>query len=476
MTVTVDPGPMDAVTRDAIDALVLARRRVASVRRLVATDLPTGPQRSHLDDALDSVTVALRHLAVTMERPREVAAAMVALDRRSRDETDRRTDRGVDRHRWLQTPAADPVVARRDLSMLVAHASSPAAVADRWARLSRGRRTALLLAHGPIVANLDGIPVEVRDRAHRATIAAEVARLTRSAPEPPGFLVVPGNDVVGPAFRRESAERIARLQHLTSADLVLTLDLAGDGRAVVAVGDPTTAAHVATVVPGIGTTLRDTNRLLADARALQDRATAAGGGAVATIAWLGYDTPPGPVEAAVGLLVNDPDAALQATTAIVAEGAVGPLARHAAAIRVDNPDVHHTLIGHSYGSVVALRAVGLGRDIPADVDDVVVLGSPGAGAGVDRADLDWPHGVGLWHASAPGDPVPHLPLLGPDAGALGAVGLPQGPGNHGHVRYLAPGTVGLSAVALVVAGTNGCPVPPAQRPDTTGRARVATAW
>ncbi len=251
------------------------------------------------------------------------------------------------------------------------------------------------------------------------------------------------------------------------------LDLAGDGRAVLAVGNPSRADHAATIVPGIGTTLRDSGRLLAEARDLRDRASATGGGEVATIAWLGYDTPPGPVEAAGGLLRHDATAAVLATTVRVADRAVGALARHAAAVRADNPTVHHTIVAHSYGSVVALRALGMGgRDHP-EVDDVVVLGSPGAGAGVDRDDLDWPDGVGLWHATAPTDPVPRLPVLGPAAAALGATALSLGEGNGGHVRYLAPGTIGLASVALVVAGSDGCPVPPRTTLRTRTSGRVA---
>lgn len=460
MTVTVVPVAMVAVSRDAVRAVADARRRIHDARRL-ATGLPAGPERRRLEVALADGDRLLARLSRVMARPGRVAAAMLDLDRRSRD---------------VVGPARPGVVAarvRRDLDALVARGSSPVAVAACWARLPPARRTALLDRHGPAVANLDGIPITVRDAVHRATIAAEVDRLSRSAAGPSDQPVVSGNDVVGPIRHREVTARLNLLARLAAADHVLALDLAGDGRAVLAVGDPDTAAHVATVVPGIGTTLRDTGRLLDEARTLHDRTVAAGGGDVATIAWLGYDTPPGPLEALAALSRNDATDAVLATSTLVADRAVEPLARHAAGVRAGNPGVHHTLVGHSYGSVVTLRAVGTSRR-RTDVDDVVVLGSPGAG--VDRAELAWPDDVGLWSATAASDPVPRLPVLGPDAVTLGAVPLAQGPGNHGHVRYLAPGTFGLAAVALVVAGKRGCPIPPSVDAHAPGQPRRPAAW
>jgi len=475
VTVTVDPAAMAAVTRDSGRALAAGRGRVDDVTRL-ATDLPAGSARERLGAILADADRVLVRLARVVELPARMAAAMVDLEGRSRPVIHARAT--VPRTDWhlAGPPRASTVSVARDLSALVARASSPAAVAERWDRMTPTRRRALVRAHGPTVANLDGIPIVVRDTVHRVTIASEIARLSQSSPRAAGLLGAPGNDLVGTMRRHEIAQQIGWLRGVATADRVLSLDLTGDGRAVLAVGDPTSAAHVATLVPGIGTTLRDSERLLAEARALRDHATAAGGGELATIAWLGYDTPPGPVEAITRLLRHDPIAAVEASTARVADGAAGALARHAAAVRAGNPDVHHTVVAHSYGSVVALRAVGVHDHLRADVDDVVVLGSPGAGAGVDRAALDWPHGIGLWHATARTDPVPRLPVLGPDAATLGARPLPLGRGNHGHVRYLAPKTFGLDGVALVVAGSRGCPVPPTNGRTTSGTTSRIAPW
>jgi Alpha/beta hydrolase len=219
---------------------------------------------------------------------------------------------------------------------------------------------------------------------------------------------------------------------------VLGCDAAGRGLAVVALGEPATAAHVAVLVPGADT---DLDRL-ADAADPRSRPlgwardlAAAGGGDLAVVVWLGYVTPEG----------LGPDAAS------------GRLARAGAAALVRflldlDTEAHLTLIGHSYGAVVVALAAPY-----AAVDDLVLLGSPGARAD-DVTGLRTPARV--WAARAAGDWTAWIPPVrigdlghgaDPASPGFGARALPVG-GTSGHDGYFRPGSAALAGLADVALG------------------------
>ncbi|TDC25667.1 hypothetical protein E1211_30785 [Micromonospora sp. 15K316] len=242
----------------------------------------------------------------------------------------------------------------------------------------------------------------------------------------------------------------------------LLFDPRGDGRAVEVLGDLGTADRVAVLVPGVGSTLRDFDRGLGgvarrapagQARALYAALRAADPGArVAVLAWLGYDAPDGVLAAAGPAPAHRGAVALRAT--------LRGLAAH-------HPSARVTVIGHSYGALVAGLAVDRA---PAQVTDVVTLG--GVGTGVDRAGGLGP-GRRIWAAEAPDDwirrvPPVRLPGLGhgrrPADPEFDARPLPVD-GVHGHDGYLAPGTGTLAAVASVVLTGS----------SVTGAARTAPA-
>ncbi|MFD9130034.1 alpha/beta hydrolase, partial [Kitasatospora sp. NPDC059571] len=133
----------------------------------------------------------------------------------------------------------------------------------------------------------------------------------------------------------------------------------------------------------------------------------------AAMVWLGYDAPPNH-----GL---DPRSAAVADDARARAGADG-LNRFLAGLRAARPDppAHVTAVGHSYGSlVVGLAAEHSGG---AGLDDVVLVGSPGAG--VQRADQ---LGVGAGHvytATAACDPVGRLPAVGELGASMVLGGVP----------------------------------------------------
>jgi hypothetical protein len=135
---------------------------------------------------------------------------------------------------------------------------------------------------------------------------------------------------------------------------------------------------VSVTVPGVGSTTKDSlPGMVSEANALRAetlRQSHLEGlpESAATIAWMGYDPPPNPLNtmspADAIATMNDGQAVLGAHS----------LSSYLEQLRQNNPDGHLTLFGHSYGSLTSslalqeLNAQGLHP-----VDDVVFYGSPG---------------------------------------------------------------------------------------------------
>ena len=112
--------------------------------------------------------------------------------------------------------------------------------------------------------------------------------------------------------------------------------------------------------------------------------------------------------------------------------------------------MHLTLIGHSYGSTVAGQAAH-NHHLP--IDDLVVVGSPGLGSGVDRAtDLGIPS-EHVWVGANSRDPVARLGDIGwVNPGQIG-IGLGVNPASEefGAQRFAAE-TVDVSRPSDRVGG------------------------
>ena len=268
---------------------------------------------------------------------------------------------------------------------------SGTAAALAFARL---RQLIALLAH-PTLAQMDTLPAAERDRLNREHFAGHpaLARLSR-------YLDRPGA-------------------------LLLGFDPAGDGRVIVAFGDPDHSRNIATYVPGAGAALDSVSGELDRAAMLRERA----GPDTSVIMWLGYDAPDS-VDAASARAARDAADPLRSFQA-------GLVANH------DGEIGQHTVIGHSYGSVV------VGRAHPLPADDIVALGSPGMTVS-HAAQLRDPAQV--WAATARNDWIGLLPdfLLGrdPDHPSFGARTLPTAP--LGHSGYLDPASPTLNALARLI--------------------------
>jgi hypothetical protein len=228
---------------------------------------------------------------------------------------------------------------------------------------------------------------------------------------------------------------------------VLVFDPSGSGSIVEVVGQLDTADHVAVVVPGMGTTVQHFDTGVADrARRLRSAAERRGGG-LAVLAWFGYEAP-----RSLDLI--------DAADEDLATAGAARLAEFVHDLTQQRTDAHHSVVAHSYGSVVAGLAAHL-HGLP--VDDLVVLGSPGLG--VARAgELRLKPGARLWALKARLDPVAAVAHL-----ARGPVRLhgadPYGPEfgstvidltERGHSSYL-DDDEGLETVAAIVTGRHRVP-------------------
>ena len=181
-----------------------------------------------------------------------------------------------------------------------------------------------------------------------------------------------------------------------------------DTKAIVSVGNPDEADHVSVTVPGMGSQedAGSTIESMVDEAALTQTLAEGeldlapgnrGAEAVATVAWLGYDTPPG---------------LAQAGSDARAHGAAPVLSNYLESVDVtstQSKDPHLTLVGHSYGSVVSGMALNDGAN--AVVDDYVAYGSPGFYA-MDEADLGMAQGH-VFVMQTPDDPIQLLDKADP---------------------------------------------------------------
>jgi len=269
-------------------------------------------------------------------------------------------------------------------------------------------------------------------RRTRSALVSAVSVLLLAVSLPPGETAVPTPVVLDAACAAELVERLGGVR-------VLGCDPRGRGLAVLALGDPATARHVAVLVPGADIDLAT----LADDRDPQRRPfgwaaalAAEGGPELAVVLWVGYRTPQGlGIDAASGRL---------------ARAGSGALVRFVDDLRTDlGPAAHLTVLGHSYGAVVvALAAARLAAD------DLVLLGSPGARAS-SVTELDTTARV--WAARTDGDWTARIPAVrigdlghgaDPTAQDFGARALPMG-GTSGHDGYFRPGSAALIELAAV---------------------------
>ncbi|MYQ92427.1 hypothetical protein GTY20_14290 [Streptomyces sp. SID4946] len=295
-----------------------------------------------------------------------------------------------------------------------------------WQGLTDEQRSDYLSAHPDAVGALDGLPATARDQANRTVLdeAHAKARLDYDAwlkkhPEPERYqpYIDPYTGSMPKGLSIESQEwkdweeaRKNARKSLDGMDAIQTrfdatgvnglpeayllgFSTDGDGRAIIANGNPDTADHQAVYVPGTGSELGNIgggiDRMTKVWHAANDEAD---GKSVSTITWLGYDAPDSVWK----------DAPFE-HYAYDGAPAFDKFLDGLDTSHTGDTDPHRTVIAHSYGTTLVGAAAQKGH---VSADDLVFAGSPGVK--VSRADeLDVPQGH-VWNEEADGDVVPDI--------------------------------------------------------------------
>jgi hypothetical protein len=356
-----------------------------------------------------------------------------------------------------------------------------------------------LLANDPaLIGGLAGIPPAVRDQANRRRLAQEQARLQAERAAVANQLArlrADSNllDRWTPGWNQQEDALLARLatldrqlaqaagleaalagvvaeprNRLDPGDVyLLSYDPQGDGKAAIALGDPTRAAAIGVVVPGMGNILANIANPLSDAANLRHNSDILAGPAVTNgtsmVAWLGYDSP------------NTAQVAFDDKARAGAPELVSFVDDLRAAHNGERPP-RVTVLAHSYGTLVT----GLAARQGLAADAITLVGSPGVGA-AHASELGLPADR-VWAGRTPDDPIQRVFLtdpaarvaaegfsrlgpvnvrvnggvyaFGPDPSLppFGAQPIPLDPRQHGHSDYYLLRTKGIDALTWILLG------------------------
>ncbi|MEV4841677.1 alpha/beta hydrolase [Micromonospora matsumotoense] len=390
--------------------------------------------------AVGQVAAALREaIALADAADREAASRLAELS-------------GAARTGWVERPPPSRP----------ADDATPAVVRAWWAGLTPAQRRWLVLHEPTRIGPRDGVPAAARDQANRLLLAGH-----REA------LLAARRSAAGERGRRRIDRALAVLDGLAGRlsatspprAYLLGLDPRGDGRAIVALGNPDRAGRVLTYVPGMTSDLADVPGELSRAARVQARCTALAPGAeTAAVLWLDYDAPDFLPEASSPAQARDAGPALHRFQE-------GLRATH------DGPAARQTVLGHSYGSLVVGSAA---RDHGLAADALAFVGSPGVG--VDRAGALGLPPERVWSSTAGDDviglvepprdlagravlaasplasaawllrPDDHQLWFGHDPSDPGFGGRTFPSGRYGHTGYWEPGNPALDGMARIVLG------------------------
>ncbi|MER6105361.1 alpha/beta hydrolase [Streptomyces sp. NPDC001832] len=348
----------------------------------------------------------------------------------------------VDTKTWADVALDADAVSQAAHNYLEKHLpldKTPAERKEWWDHLGKEQRAEYISAFPELIGNLDGIPALARDEANRENLQMLIGQLDGKRDDA-------SRDMLG------GLKKIQEKLEKGSEPPMYLLGIGGEGngRAIIAYGNPDTADNVSAYVPGLGTKLDaefadgTVNRALQTALGAQEADPSS---RTSSIVWLGYDAPQAtPSDLASGrsvMFTNDAEAGAPDYNAFME----GISATH------EGGDPRVTAIGHSYGSLTVGLAAQEEGGIPG-ADDIILVGSPGTGA--DNAqDLN----VGKGHVfvgAADNDIVTKLPnheeASGMATGAAGggSAGFVLGAGIAGP-----PGAVIGGGAGAIVGGIGG---------------------
>ena len=363
---------------------------------------------------------------------------------------------------------------------------TPATNAAWWAALSPAEQQQMINQHPDWIGNRDGVEAGARDQANRRLLPRYRTDLLHQQADLQHQLAAlqlkehrafgPGQDQLRDKLSQvndklASLDTVDRILRSNPDRHLLLLDVTHErAEAAIAVGDITTAKHVAVFTPGLTSTVQGMEGNDRAMQLLRDRTERVlnrhhSSDSVATVTWLGYQAPQLSV-----------DSLLSSNSVAVAGAAkdggrdLGHFLQGVNAARTTPVDL--TALGHSYGSTT------LGAALRQDtgVDRAAFFGSPGLSTGsVNDLKVTAGH---LYAQEAKGDIVGQLDRFGPSATNLpgmselstGAAVTPDGPttaiGGHNmvgslsydvpafenHLHYLDERTTSQYNLATIVAG------------------------
>ncbi len=362
------------------------------------------------------------------------------------------------------------------IGTLLASPPPPRDVTLWWSSLDPQARVNLRTASPQLVGNLEGVPFQVRNGANRTVLYNTIDELDQLVHGSSGRSVVENakqqlkmlqsiSDALEVANANQIMTEPVRTLGATASygaqprRTLLTLDVTGQGRAAIVLGDLATADYVTYLVPGMFFTIENQMGAWAQAAGgLYDQqldwlhyfdaksGAVSTGKTVATVAWIGYHTPN---LTNVGGIENANEGRDALASAIK-----GLQSLRAA----DEPYV--TVIAHSYGSTAALMAL---TEYDFTVDALALVGSPGSPA-KSAADLHVRDG-NVYVGEAAWDPIPNSSYFGSDPGSTSygakVMGVGGGTdsitgatllGSNGHNEYFSPGTESMRNFALISIG------------------------
>ncbi|WP_372407950.1 alpha/beta hydrolase [Streptomyces luteireticuli] len=235
-----------------------------------------------------------------------------------------------------------------------------------WKGLDQDQQQLFIAMYPEKVGAMNGLPSAVRDSANRLLLDQMLN------PARPDHAINPDE------FNKQQAGLQALKSKLDSADGVpaeqrlylLKVDPRGDGRAIIAMGNPDTAANTAVLVPGTNTNLESIPGQVDRISGLQRVAMKLRpNDSTAVISWLDYEAPQ--------VKVSDSRVDLGVAGTSRAEDGGEALREFTAGTRAAQGERHGrlTVIGHSYGSTTMGAGAAGGRGLEAD--NIIALGSPG---------------------------------------------------------------------------------------------------
>ncbi|MFE3545397.1 alpha/beta hydrolase [Nocardia sp. NPDC059177] len=339
-----------------------------------------------------------------------------------------------------------------------------------WNTLTEAQQKQLIDTYPDLIGNRDGIPIEARDEANRSRLEGLIPLAERELQTVAAQFGTDSDQYKAATAKLEDLKAVEKAiakpdhppQGWVDRKLILLDTTSGRStRAAVSVGDPDKSTHVSVTTPGLDTRVRDdivsmTNEaaaVRAEAEFQLTREPGREGESVATVAWIGYDTPQVKkvfgegeyADAAAGVAdVGSTDRAAEGGQALN-RFYNGLEASHEGGERP-----HITAVGHSYGSLTTGMALQSGEH---PVSDMVVYGSPGIAAST-------PQELGLDNGHAyvmrtDDDPIKWTQDGPQIAGRLNDAGIPVG------------GPVPFIAEAWTSSDNGGFGPDPAENPNFT---------